>query len=736
LSKSTLAFGGVRPFALLCVGLAALAVMFCAAPAMATVTGSQITSVTTPDGFTANPVGSQLFSGWNHDDPTHQNTVVSGTVTTDDSNAADTVDIRCYYGDGGDYYTLENGVVVNRDGTFTSAPDNFSDETCRLAAVDPSYSNPIDKQVFAGPVYGVGYQQDNYTISGGPNDGQRYDLFSDGHQSKGYFEWDSAGDCGSTWSQVFDGQFYDYDDYSAFDCALAQYTNGSGDGYGRSEIQIDGKNAYNTYGADNLASDGNGHNSSDNGNFPALTWTNSIDPATGDTTVTESEPLVDCGTASYPASAQCDAPDNTNQASFHSTGVRFDRSIKQSKDGLQATVTDTYTSTDGAAHTLDAEFDNYSQEEDETVYYVPGSSGFRAYSNGDSEELPAQAVGSILIQDVEYGDGNPGLEAPGAVTYTTQPDRLFWNAGSGGSYGEFVLGYKRTIPAGGSVSITHVLSQAADMVHVRALAAQAEDKAAGPSVAITSPANGASLSGGSVVVTGTASDNIGVTSLKVNGVPTSVNPDGTWSQRIDLPSGGQTITAVAADGAGNTAQAQETVNIGLLQCTVPNVGGKTTADAASALSAAGCALGAQSSSTSKTVPAGHVISQSIPAGLSGQLGLPVDLRISSGKFVGASLVSKTIHLNGRSLVVTVKCGNSPVQTGTVKLRTLSGKKRTLGTAAFSCPKNKKRTVHFTISGTSAKALKKRGVTRAIAFINARNTSGDVTNRSGHLTIRG
>jgi hypothetical protein len=73
--------------------------LFAAAPAMATVTSSTITSVTTPDGFTANPVGSSLFSGFDYD--AFPTTTVSGTIPSDADPSTETVDVRCYYGEFG-----------------------------------------------------------------------------------------------------------------------------------------------------------------------------------------------------------------------------------------------------------------------------------------------------------------------------------------------------------------------------------------------------------------------------------------------------------------------------------------------------------------------------------------------------------------------------------------------------------------------------------------------------------
>jgi hypothetical protein len=705
-----------------CAGLAAAAALAGAAPAMAAVTSSTITSVTTPDGFTANPVGGQLFSGWSYDDASKQSTVVSGTVTTDDNNAADTVDVRCYWGDGGNYSSFETGVTVNPDGTFATGPQTNSDQTCHLAAVDPSYGNPLDSTKFQGPVYGIGYQEDDYRISGGPNDGQRYNLFSDGHQAKGYMEWESSGYGGLAWTQPLSASHLAYGYYSPWDYAAALYTgNYSGDNYGRSEIQVDGKDAYNTYGAYSLTNDGNGHNAQDNGNYPTLTWTNNVDPLTGDMTITESEPLVDCGSTPYPATAQCDQPSNATQASFNQTGVTFDRSVKQSKDGQQATVTDTYTSSDGAQHALDVEYDQYSDEESYPQYKFPGSD-YHYYFQGDSVDLPAQAVGSILVYPAYYGDSAEDYGIPGAMTYLTQPDRAFFNYGSN----EFALQYRRTVPAGGSVSITHVFSVANDMAQVKALAAQAEDAAQPPSVSIDSPATGSTVGSDSVTVIGKAADNSGSVALKVNGIPTPVSPDGTWSQRVPLSAGGNTVTAVGTDPSGNSAQASETLNYVAVKSSCSD-----------ALQAAACSAGKQKAVYSGAVKAGNVAAQGSATGTLLAIGTPVDFSVSRGPFPSARLASSKVRLKGNRLIIAVRCSSTGSATnGTIKLRKVSGKHQTLGTKSFQCPSGKKRNVSFVFTSKTAKALHKAKKIRVDAYIVSRGPEGAAASRRTRFTVLG
>ncbi len=86
-----------------------------------------------------------------------------------------------------------------------------------------------------------------------------------------------------------------------------------------------------------------------------LTVAVSTDPATGNQTIRESEVIVKC------------APDQTtwpvNPAtctSFVPAGVRLDRSITQNGNGRLASIIDSWTSTDGKAHRVNAVYENAS----------------------------------------------------------------------------------------------------------------------------------------------------------------------------------------------------------------------------------------------------------------------------------------------------------------------------------------------------------------------------------------
>jgi hypothetical protein len=595
--------------------------VFGAASAQATVTSSSITSVSEPGTTFGNP----FFYTYNKDLATQPQMTISGTTTTDDANASDKVTIMCFYGEAGstdnDGTIASNVPVSTTDGSFTwtgDAPDE--DWSCRLAAV-PSSSVPSDPSLFSGPTLNASEELTKQDSSG-----NTYDYENDVSQTKIWNEFESVGDCG------FDSAYttgalpgYTYGEYSPWDCADALYGN---DGSSRSEIQVDGRNAYDGYAADSSTPADVLYGGSEAASARAdVTVTRTQDPATGNTTIVETENLVECqaNPDPYPAT-------QANCGGTKASGVRLTRTISTSADGQGVKISDEYSSVDGAQHPISLEYDNDSEDEYHgTVYQFPNTGSFQPYATGDEPALGNSSTGTIYVQGDEADSYLGGVySTPGSMTYTTQPSAVKFISSD-----EFLLDYQRTVPASGSVTITHMFVTSNDLSTVQAMAQKAEDSVSTPSVSITSPRGGSTVTAPQVTVAGSASDIHGVSSLTVDGVATSVNPNGGWSATVPLKTGRNTITAVATNQAGVTAQAQETVvyspPAGPVFCIVPNVAHDTVSKAKAALKKAHCRVGKVSKVKSKTVAKGRVIHASYGANLVLVKNAKVGLTQSSGK---------------------------------------------------------------------------------------------------------
>lgn len=84
-----------------------------------------------------------------------------------------------------------------------------------------------------------------------------------------------------------------------------------------------------------------------------------------------------------------------------------------------------------------------------------------------------------------------------------------------------------------------------------------------PSVQIASPTRG-TIAGDvtHVLVTGSASDDLGVTSVTVNGVPAALAADGTWSVDVGVRPGTTLLHAIAVDAQGNRGEETRAVVAG------------------------------------------------------------------------------------------------------------------------------------------------------------------------------
>ena len=253
-------------------------------------------------------------------------------------------------------------------------------------------------------------------------------------------------------------------------------------------------------------------------------------------------------------------PNSTDCTAYGSTGVAIKRVTSFTDGGRVQTVTDTYSSTDGAAHALDLEYET-DLNAPTAGWELPGESAFSQHSTGDTAPAASTAPGTVYtIDDTSKA---PSLTNPvGAMTFATpyssvRFDNTLWSLYDSGEESA-LFDYQRTVPAGGSVTITWSYVAGATVAGVQGDAAAARDAMQAPSVAISSPAGGSTLTSSPVTVTGSASAGSGVKSVTVNGIAATLSGD-TWSASVALTVGQNTITATATSDAGNTAKASETV---------------------------------------------------------------------------------------------------------------------------------------------------------------------------------
>ncbi len=127
-----------------------------------------------------------------------------------------------------------------------------------------------------------------YPISGGPNDGKLYDYYAWGQQTALADDYDSISSCGLCDSYLFDSTggltsivFYGN--------AWLNYGNENGTGDTRSDIQVDGRDAYMGYSAYQVFGGSN-----QEPGFPTLTYHVSQNSSTGDVTITETDQIARC----------------------------------------------------------------------------------------------------------------------------------------------------------------------------------------------------------------------------------------------------------------------------------------------------------------------------------------------------------------------------------------------------------------------------------------------------------
>jgi Glucodextranase, domain B/PASTA domain len=608
------------------------------AAAQAAVTSTQITSWTTQ-----NPTTSDNPYLLSVDNPPNATTV---TVMGDapGANNGDAVDVVCYYGASPTVAKLNTSPIAISGGKFSIGPiplKPIAGHACRLRAIPAGSETGPELDSFSAQPVAVSEWARELAISSGPNLNTVFNYYVNDVTFTGSATWSAAGTpiqslptsyknaCGGPEIAPLDAA-YDVGNF-AIDCTGSLLSDDLGSFGGRSEVQIDGRNAYDPAAAQGLFTSGSPISQNLNG-FPAsladgLDW----DPATGMISSDATDPYVECDgpNEEKPTPASCPG--------FVNSGVVLHRNITTSDGGLVVAMTDTWTSTDGRAHALDLLYDDAvglvtSPPDGEPGYEFPGQSTFSPYAAGDTLPGPGTAPGSILVHtNVAAADGDPN-EAVGALTFGTAPSGYAFTAND-----DFEEHNVLVVPAGGSTTLSYVYSVGYTLADVTALALAAQDRFEPPAVVIAPPAGGTSVSTATTTLSGITTAGSGVKSLLVGGQTVPVASNGAWTAQVPLSPGTNTITALATDAAGATAQAQVAVVYNPpptppapARCQVPRTKGMKLPAAEKALRRSHCKVGKIKKQTSRAVRRGRVTSTSPRAGRTLRAGSKVELFVSKG----------------------------------------------------------------------------------------------------------
>jgi hypothetical protein len=537
--------------------------------------------------------------------------VISGTS---DGTTGDRVDVLCYYQGTNAGVFDDNGklgIPVNADGSWATAAKDMGstyDENCLFRAV-PHGTTPSDLSSYAGLKSAVSYVSTS-KITAGPNAGKLYGFFTDMWHFAAHSEIESLGECGVSSQYPVQNLA---NSSAGWDCAGALYEKDVSNP-SLPSIAVGGTPAFNSAAARGAYNEKAG-TSEEAAGFPGLSFAGATDPSTGEGNFTEEEDLVRCSGAGFPPTfATCPA--------FAPTGVHFRRTAQTAREGGVLLFTDTYTSTDGASHPIDLRYDNYLSAS-RPVFTWPGRIGPETFNQGDIVEGTFPAPGSVTGGS---GEDLISLEHPAAsMTWDTAPTRVRYSSSE-----EFSADYlSRTVPASGALTLRFAFVSAGNAEQLAANRGYGEDRLGVPSVFISSPVNGSTTSSSKVNVTGKATDNVGVSSLTVNGSPVAVGPGGGFVASVTLAAGTNTITALASDATGNTAQAQAAVTFKAPpKCKVPSLRGKSLKAAGKALRKAHCKLGKVSKKPRRGVRGGRVSGQSIKAGKVVGQGTTINLTVA------------------------------------------------------------------------------------------------------------
>jgi hypothetical protein len=507
---------------------------------------AQTSQITTPAGLTS-PFGEQ-----------EAKITIAGTA-----KGISSVDVRCYSGpEVSAFARLAANVTVNLENQFSvEVPLASFYGACQLRAVPHEAKEgeeglklpPETTQKFEGPMIVPSFFSSEPTS-----------FYAASSTLAGSLFFESAGEYGLE-SRLYSQTAHENAQFFYGEADLQAYPPIKT----RSTVQVDSTDSYVPSAAHDV------ERVVENGvlpGLPALTLNKSFNEATHQLTIHEEDPVVKCmpGGTYPPTKASC--------TSFASTGVTLLRTWETTNEDHVASMTETWRSSDGHAHAVNARY--YTEMWNGEVggaFQFPGEAAFAPISKGETKTLPAGPAAILYKIKPSLPEAGDGEHPQGAIVYDVAPNEpLAVTRGSNEAKtleSVMEVPYQRTVPAGGSITMRMAFIQAFGLPEVRSLAAAAL-ASYNPSVAIASPANGATITSAtpSVAVSGTASDTGALSSLTVNGTEVPVSAGGAWSTTVALKPGVNAITATATDQAGLVASSAIAVTYKLPAATASLVG--------------------------------------------------------------------------------------------------------------------------------------------------------------------
>jgi hypothetical protein len=480
---------------------------------------------------------------------------VTFSGTSDASDPADTVDLRCYARQGSGFSIMESiasGIATDdATGAWSTTVDVSSlSGTCLVRAVPAGTPNPAPTLLaFAGPTVHL-TRQEVQRVAGGINAGKIHQWEVRFGRALARASFGSALNAGLGIIRAYTGATIHQTPVAHANAMVLE--GGTGELVDSlSGLMVDGAYAWHPDSAADAGSFGP-FNGDDLVGFAGIELDiTAEDPATGAPGAVEAFDIVRCN-----AGQHLQAPGATC-TQFVATGVRLTRRFSFPDGARTARITDTWSSTDGAAHVVTAQYNgdlvNLEATEPLALSWLNGGS-YAPRPAGDVTPPPAGPWSMRGNPNAEAADGDLDVGRYARVT-SSAPDALRF---AGGAW-EYLERHQVSIPAGGSATIDTALIAGVTQSEVDARVTHYTDLFVAPALTVLAPTDGVTSDAATIPVTGIATDNVTVAGVTVNGAAAVVAPGGAFTANVPLAVGANTIAIVATDGAGNTTTARRTV---------------------------------------------------------------------------------------------------------------------------------------------------------------------------------